>query len=99
MRADDFFELEIFDEMKKFMKERVSKGLQGRQVIDTQMPGLIMKVLVKPGQEVEVGTPLMVLEAMKMENEIKSPKSGVVQEIFVKEGNTVASGDKLVIID
>ncbi len=98
-RADDHFRVEILDEMKKFMKERVSKGLQGRQVIDTQMPGLILKVLVEPGQEVAIGTPLMILVAMKMENEIKSPKAGVVQEIFVKEGATVGTGDKLIIID
>jgi len=98
-RAEDHFRMEILDEMKKFMKERVSKGLQGRQVIDTQMPGLILKVLVEKGQEVTVGTPLMILVAMKMENEIKSPKAGIVQEIFVKEGETVGTGDKLIIID
>ena len=98
-RADDHFCVEILDEMKKFMKERVSKGLQGRQVIDTQMPGLILKVLVEIGEEVSVGAPLMILVAMKMENEIKSPKAGIVQEIFVKEGITVGTGDKLIIID
>ena len=98
-RADDHFRVEILDEMKKFMKERVSKGLQGRQVIDTQMPGLILKILVEKGQEVSVGTPLMILVAMKMENEIKSPKAGVVQEIFAKEGKTVSTGDKLIIVD
>ncbi|MDR0453816.1 MAG: biotin/lipoyl-binding protein [Deferribacteraceae bacterium] len=98
-RADDHFRVEVLDEMKKFMKERVSKELQGRQIIDTQMPGLILKILVEKGQEVSVGTPLMILVAMKMENEIKSPKSGVVQDIFVKEGGTVGTGDKLIIID
>jgi biotin carboxyl carrier protein len=98
-RADDFFKVEVLDEMKKFMKERVAQGLQGRQVIDTQMPGLIMKVLVEPGQEVELGQPLMILVAMKMENEIKAPKAGVVQDIFVKESQTVAAGDKLIIIE
>ena len=98
-RADDFFKVEILDEMKRFMKERVSAGLQGRQVIDTQMPGLILKLLVEKGQEVVQGEPLMILVAMKMENEIKSPKAGVVQEIFVNEGQTVAAGDKLIIIE
>ena len=98
-RADDHFRVEILDEMKKFMKDRVAKGLQGRQVIDTQMPGLIVKILVEKGQEVSVGTPLMIMEAMKMENEIKSSKAGIVQDIFVKEGATVGTGDKLVIVD
>ncbi|MDR2883614.1 MAG: biotin/lipoyl-binding protein [Deferribacteraceae bacterium] len=98
-RAFDIFKVEIMDEMKKYIKERVTKGLQGRQVIDTQMPGLILKVMVEKGQEVKAGDPLIVLVAMKMENEIKAPKDGVVQEIFVSEGNTVSTGDKLIIID
>jgi biotin carboxyl carrier protein len=85
--------------MKKFLKERVAKGLQGRQVIETQMPGLILKVLVEKGQEVKTGDPLLILVAMKMENEIRAPKDGVVQELFVQEGKTVGSGDKLAIIE
>jgi biotin carboxyl carrier protein len=98
-RIDDYFRIEILDEMKKFIKERVAKGLQGRQVIETQMPGLILKVLVEKGQEVKTGDPLMILVAMKMENEIRAPKDGTVQELFVQEGKTVGSGDKLVIIE
>ena len=98
-RADDFFRIEILDEIKRFMKERVSASLQGRQVIDTQMPGLIQKLLVEKGQKVVQGEPLMILVAMKMENEIISPKAGVVQEIFVTEWQTVAAGDKLIIIE
>ena len=99
IRVDDFFKVEILDEMKKFLKERVAKGLQGRQVIDTQMPGLILKILVEKGQEVALGQPLMILVAMKMENEIKAPKAGIVQEIFVSENQTVAAGCKLIIIE
>ena len=98
-RADDLFRVEILDEMKKFIKEKVSKGLQGRQIIETQMPGLILKVLVEKGQEVKTGDPLLILVAMKMENEIKSPKDGVVQEIFISDGQTVGTGDKLVIVE
>jgi biotin carboxyl carrier protein len=98
-RADDTFKVEVLDEMSKYIKERVTKGLQGRQVIDTQMPGMILKVLVEKGQEVKAGDPLIVLVAMKMENEIKAPKDGVVQDIFVAEGKTVSTGDKMIIID
>jgi biotin carboxyl carrier protein len=63
------------------------------------MPGMIWKVLVEPGQEVEAGQPLMILVAMKMENEIKAPKAGVVQELFVKPDQTVAAGDKLAVVE
>jgi biotin carboxyl carrier protein len=63
------------------------------------MPGLILKVLVEKGQEVKTGDPLLILVAMKMENEIRAPKDGVVQELFVQEGKTVGSGDKLAIIE
>jgi biotin carboxyl carrier protein len=54
---------------------------------------------VEKGQEVKTGDPLMILVAMKMENEIRAPKDGTVQELFVQEGKTVGSGDKLVIIE
>ena len=60
------------------------------------IPGLIARVLVAPGQTVEVGEPLLVLEAMKMENEIRAARAGVVQEIAVSEGETVVLGDLLV---
>ena len=98
-RGADFFHVEVLDEMKKYMKDRVTKQLQGRQIINTQMPGLIMKVFVEPGQTVKVGDPLLILVAMKMENEIKAPKDGVVQQVFVTPEQIVAAGDKLVIIE
>lgn len=99
IRGADFFHVEIFDEMKKYMKERVTKQFQGRQVINTMMPGLIMKVFVEPGQHVKAGDPLLILEAMKMENEIKAQKDGVVQQVFVQAEQVVAANDKLVIIE
>jgi biotin carboxyl carrier protein len=60
---------------------------------------MIWKVLVEPEQEVKAGQPLMILVAMKMENEIKAPKDGVVQELFVKPDQTVAAGDKLAVVE
>jgi len=95
----DTFEVEVLDEMKRLMKMRSTAGLEGRQVIEAQMPGYIWKLLVEPGQEVEAGQPLMILVAMKMENEIKAPKAGVVQDIFVTLDQTVASGDKLAVVE
>ena len=60
--------------------------VEGKQVISAPMPGKVVKVLVKVGDEVKEGQGLVVVEAMKMENELKSPKAGKVAELFAKEG-------------
>ena len=99
LTGGDHYDVEVLDEMKRLMKMRTSAGLEGRQVIEAQMPGMIWKVLVEPGQEVEAGQPLMILVAMKMENEIKAPKAGVVQDLFVKPDQTVVAGDKLAVVE
>lgn len=70
----------------------------GGTVVSAPMPGKILKVLVQPGAQVKNGQNIMVLEAMKMENEILSPSDGVVREVKVKEGDNVNTGDTLVVI-
>ena len=60
------------------------------------MPGTILKVNVTAGQAVKSGDTLCVLEAMKMENEIKAPKDGVVSTVAVQKGASVNTGDALV---
>ena len=65
----------------------------------TIMPGTILNVLVKAGDTVTEGQNLMVLEAMKMENEILSPKAGKVAQVAVTKGSTVATGDLLAVIE
>jgi biotin carboxyl carrier protein len=67
---------------------KVSEKTQSGE-IRAIMPGRITSIMVKPGEEVSVGTPLLLLEAMKMQNEIVSPKSGKVTSIKVREGATV----------
>jgi len=62
------------------------------------MQGTIVKVLVEVGQEVEAGATVCVLEAMKMENNIAADKSGTVTEIKVAPGDSVGSGDVVVVI-
>ena len=59
------------------------------------MPGRIVRVLVEPGQTVHRGAGLLILEAMKMENEILAPIDGTIGEIFVSAGDTVESGAAL----
>ena len=63
------------------------------------MPGRVVKILVSKGQEIEANQPLLVLEAMKMENEIKSSKAGKITEIHVIEGASVESGANLIHIE
>ncbi len=69
------------------------------EVVESPLPGNIWKILVKEGQEVKTGDVLLILEAMKMENEILSPKDGIVGSIATQEGAAVNTGDKLVVID
>ena len=63
------------------------------------MPGKIIRVLVKEGDEVQEGDVLCVLEAMKMENELRAGKSGVVKEVTVEPGSDVEMGEVLVVVD
>jgi biotin carboxyl carrier protein len=63
------------------------------------MQGTIVKILVEVGQTVEAGQSVVVLEAMKMENQIEADKSGVIKAINVKAGDTVGAGDVVVIIE
>jgi biotin carboxyl carrier protein len=63
------------------------------------MPGKIIRVLVKEGDEVQEGDVLCVLEAMKMENELRAGKSGVVKEVVVEPGSDVEMGEVLVVVE
>jgi biotin carboxyl carrier protein len=72
---------------------------EGRQQVLAPMPGKIIRLLVKPGDQVEVGEGLLVVEAMKMQNEVRSPKSGRVERLLVAEGTAVNAGEILAVID
>jgi biotin carboxyl carrier protein len=71
----------------------------GPQEVRALMPGKIIKLLVPLHGEVEVGTGVVVVEAMKMQNEMKAPKTGKVVKIHVVEGSTVAPGEPLLTIE
>jgi biotin carboxyl carrier protein len=71
---------------------------EGRQTVIAPMPGRIVRILVKTGEKVEAGQGVAVVEAMKMQNEVRSPKSGTVERLLVSENQTVSAGERLAII-
>ena len=71
----------------------------GTAEIKTMMPGKVVRVIAIPGDQVEKGDPVLVVEAMKMQNDLRSPKTGTVKEIRVEEGTTVGAGQVLAVIE
>ena len=71
----------------------------GPKKLSAPMPGKVVRILLHQGDEVEAGTGVLVVEAMKMQNEVKSPKKGTIQKILVSEGAAVNAGDVLAIVE
>ena len=80
-------------------RRHASLEAEGRQQITAPMPGKVVRVLVKQGDAVEAGQGLLVVEAMKMQNEIRSPKRGKVEKLLVKDGQAVNAGEVLVWVE
>ncbi len=72
-----------------------ARGPQGSRVVKAAMPGIVREVLVAPGASIEKGQPLLILEAMKMQNEVRAPDAGAVRAVFVKKGDTVEKDARL----
>ena len=92
------FQTEVRDPRNASRNSRTATTT-GVQTVSASMPGKVIRVLVEPGQQVEVGQGLIVVEAMKMQNEMKATKPGRVAEVHTKDGSTVAAGDVLVTIE
>jgi biotin carboxyl carrier protein len=91
------FQLEIADPRSWRRGRGASIELEGRQEVTAPMPGKVVRVLAAPGQAVEAGQGLLVIEAMKMQNEIRSPKSGTIERL-AREGQTVNAGEILAVV-
>ncbi len=91
-------EAEALDERSAHIRTLVGTGApaSGLTALKAPMPGLVVRVLAVPGQEVAKGASLVVLEAMKMENELKAAAPGVVDRVTVTPGQTVERGEVLV---
>ena len=87
------------DEMLLHESLKSGKALGGDDSLTAGMPGKIVKVMVKEGQEVDEGTPLLIMEAMKMENEMKASTAGKVKKVLVAAGDNVDSGAQLILFE
>jgi biotin carboxyl carrier protein len=92
------YELEAIDERTKHIRSLIGAGQKGvgPTVLKAPMPGLVVRVAVEEGSRVEAGAALVVLEAMKMENELRAQTGGVVKGVRVKPGQPVEKGQVLV---
>ncbi|MDF1566330.1 MAG: acetyl-CoA carboxylase biotin carboxyl carrier protein subunit [Deltaproteobacteria bacterium] len=94
------FPLEVLDERR--LRMRAAGGgfeVEGRVELKAPMPGKVVKLLKAVGDEVAEGEGVIVVEAMKMENELKAPKAGTLSEIRVETGDTVDGGTLLLVIE
>lgn len=94
------FEVDVVDELRRALRERKGRfEAEGPQQVLAPMPGKVVKVLVKPGDAVEDGQGMIIVEAMKMENLLKAQFKGVVKEVFVAEGQAVEARVALVTVE
>jgi len=92
------FAVEIHDP-RRWSRQAGRQGAEGRLNVTAPMPGKIVRLLVAEGDAVAAGQGLLVMEAMKMQNEMKAPKAGRVVSLTAQEGATVAAGDVLAAIE
>lgn len=93
----EVYEFSVKDEREVVATEKPQAG--GKLVVTAPMPGLVVEIMCSDGEQVEAGQGVLVLEAMKMQNEITAPVSGIITGISVEQGATVNSGARLFIIE
>jgi len=92
------FEMEVRDP-RQWSRKSAGRGGEGVETVVAPMPGKVVRVLVSPGEAVETGQGIVVVEAMKMQNEMKASRAGRVLTVPAKEGVTVAAGEVLATIE
>jgi pyruvate carboxylase subunit B len=94
----DRWEAEVVDERTRHIRSLTAGAARqrGPAILRAPMPGLVVRILVEAGQEVAAGAGLVVLEAMKMENELKAPAAGTVGAVRAQPGEAVEKGQVLV---
>jgi len=99
MIAGERYSAEVRDPRSLRARKGAGGGMEGPKKLVSPMPGKVVRVLAAAGAEVEAGQGVIVVEAMKMQNEIKSPKKGTVSKILAAEGATVNAGEALAIVE
>ena len=89
---------EILD-ARAALRKAAQHGHDGVVALRAPMPGKIVKILLQPGTAVSVNQGILVMEAMKMQNEVKSPKSGIVKRVAVQENAAVNAGELLAVVE
>ncbi len=98
--GNQVYAVEVIDPKRRRSGQRTgAHDLDGSAQIVAPMPGKIVRVLVQQGASVEAGDALLVVEAMKMQNEIKAPRAGIVVKLAAETGATVNAGDVLAVIE
>ncbi len=97
--GDEIFQVTLVDPKRLRGAREAGAEASGRAQIKASMPGKVVRVHVEAGALVEAGDALVVVEAMKMQNELKSPKSGTVVEVRAETGATVNAGDVMVVVE
>ena len=93
-----YVKLELLDG-RSVLRQPAQLGHGGLAELHAAMPGKVVKILVEEGSTVKANQGIVVIEAMKMQNEMRSPKAGTVQKIPVEEGTTVAAGALLAVVE
>jgi biotin carboxyl carrier protein len=93
------YAVDVQDPRSLRTRRAVAGNEAGPQKLKALMPGKVVRILVREKDEVKAGQAVLVMEAMKMQNEMKSPKDGKVQKMLAAEGSTVNAGDTLAIIE
>jgi biotin carboxyl carrier protein len=97
---NDTVDLDLY-EARKFKATELAKkpSATGPLKITAPMPGKIIKITAQENQPIEEGEPLLIMEAMKIQNELKAPRAGVVRQIQVQEGEPVAPQQVLIVLE
>ncbi len=94
--AGHFHDVRLEDERERAARAAEHASARSGGVVHSIMPGIVVEILVRSGESVEKGQPLLILSAMKMQNEIAAPSAGVIADIHVSAGEPVAAGARLV---
>lgn len=98
--SGDLYDVQVIDERTQRLMASASASLVGGgdSVVRSPMPGMIVKVTVEEGQEVKAGQTVVVLESMKMENELKAPSDGIIARVHVSAGDSVEQNKPLITV-